>query len=77
MADTKISGEAAGRARAERAGGGKPGNDLLEPGQLRGVDDDELIIGGTHGGPHGHSHSASNGRPPGNRSQKGRGIPEA
>jgi hypothetical protein len=49
---------------------------LLEPGQLRGVDDEEQINSGTHGGPQGHGHSASIGRPEGTRAQKGRGIPE-
>ena len=43
--------EADGRARGEAAGGGQSGNDVLEDGQLRGVDEDGNITGGTHGGP--------------------------
>ena len=43
--------EADGRARGEKAGGGKSGNDVLEDGQLRGVDEDGNVTGGTHGGP--------------------------
>jgi hypothetical protein len=74
--DKKNSGEAAGRQRGEQAGGGRAGNDPLESGQLRGVDEDELINSGTHGGPQGHGHSSSNGKPEGNRSRKGRGTPE-
>ncbi len=44
-------GEAAGRERGFEEGGGEEGNDLLEDGQLRGVDADGNITGGTHGGP--------------------------
>ena len=43
--------EADGRARGEESGGGQSGNDVLEDGQLRGVDADGNITGGTHGGP--------------------------
>jgi hypothetical protein len=71
MTTQKNSGEAAGRRRGERAGGGHPGNDLLAPGQLRGVDEDELIRSGTHGGPKGHGHHASPTKPGGNRSRNG------
>lgn len=46
--------EADGRARGEEAGGGQSGNDILEDGQLRGVDEDGNITGGTHGGPKKH-----------------------
>ncbi len=46
--------EADGRARGEDAGGGQSGNDVLEDGQLRGVDEEGNITGGTHGGPKKH-----------------------
>lgn len=45
------SAEAAGRSRGYEAGGGHSGNDLLEDGQLRGVDDEGNVVGGMHGGP--------------------------
>jgi hypothetical protein len=43
--------EADGRSRGEVSGGGRPGNDLLETGQLRGIDEEGRLRGGTHGGP--------------------------
>jgi hypothetical protein len=54
---TPGNGEAAGRERGYEDKGGKPGNDLLEDGQLRGVDEDGRIVQGTHGGPKGDSES--------------------
>lgn len=62
-------GEARGRTRGEQASGGKSGNDLLEPGQLRGVDEDELVASGMHGGPRGHGHHPSKSTPGKGRSR--------
>ena len=45
------TGEAADRERRTLAGGGTPGNDLLLDDQPRGVDEEGLMQGGTHGGP--------------------------
>ncbi len=44
-------GEASDRKRRTIAGGGTVGNDLLEDEQLRGVDEEGRMKGGTHGGP--------------------------
>ncbi len=49
--DEKKNGEAAGRKRGYESAGGRPGNDILEDGQLRGVDDEGNVVTGTHGGP--------------------------
>lgn len=45
------SGEAAGRQRGYDDKGGEPGADMLEDGQLRGVNEEEQIVTGMHGGP--------------------------
>ena len=47
----EATNEAEGRKRGEEAGGGRPGNDLLENDQPRGVDEEGRLKGGTHGGP--------------------------
>jgi hypothetical protein len=46
---------------------------LLESGQLRGVDEEELVNSGTHGGPQTHGHHASSGATGGNRSRESEG----
>ncbi len=56
------TGEAAGRQRGYDDKGGKPGADLLEDGQLRGVDEEGRIVTGTHQGPQ-KSRSAGKKRP--------------
>ncbi len=43
--------EAAGRSLGYASGGGHPGNDLLEDGQLRGVDEEGNVVSGMHGAP--------------------------
>lgn len=57
-------GEAAGRRRGYEASGGKPGDDLLEDGQLRGVDEEGRVTTGTHGGPKKKEQRKNTGREP-------------
>ena len=45
------AGEAAGRERGYQDKGGHKVDDVLEDGQLRGVDEDGQVVTGMHGGP--------------------------